>query len=80
MTGIIGAYPYLVCEADGKILAYAYAHRFHEEAAYQWDVATVRLCCGRTYGIGDGKGAVPCINGTAEAPECEKCLCAGNQP
>ena len=37
MTGIIGAYPYLVCEADGKILAYAYAHRFHERAAYQWD-------------------------------------------
>ena len=33
----IGAYPYLVCEADGKILAYAYAHRFHERAAYQWD-------------------------------------------
>lgn len=31
MTGIIGAYPYLVCEADGKILAYAYAHRFMKE-------------------------------------------------
>ncbi len=37
MTGIIGAYPYLVCEADGKILAYAYAPFFHERAAYQWD-------------------------------------------
>lgn len=37
MTGIMGSYPYLVCEADGKILAYAYAHRYKERAAYQWN-------------------------------------------
>lgn len=29
-------YPYLVWEEDGAILGYAYAHRFHERAAYQW--------------------------------------------
>lgn len=31
MTGIIGAYPYLVCEADGKILAYAMHTVFMKE-------------------------------------------------
>ena len=37
MAGILGTYPYLVCEMDGKIAAYAYAHRFQERAAYQWN-------------------------------------------
>lgn len=31
-------YPYLVCEADGKIAGYAYAHRLFARKAYQWDV------------------------------------------
>lgn len=30
-------YPYLVCEEDGKIVGYAYAHRAFERAAFQWD-------------------------------------------
>lgn len=29
-------YPYLLCEEDGEILGYAYAHRARERAAYQW--------------------------------------------
>ena len=29
-------YPYLVWEEDGRILGYAYAHRFREREAYQW--------------------------------------------
>ncbi len=31
------AYPYLVCEEDGRIVGYAYAHRQMERAAYQWN-------------------------------------------
>lgn len=34
---IIAAYPYLVCEQNGQIVGYAYAHRFKERAAYQWN-------------------------------------------
>ena len=33
-------YPWLVAEEDGKILAYAYAHRAQERAAYDWAVET----------------------------------------
>ena len=34
----IGAfYPYLVCVSDGKIIGYAYSHRYQERAAYQWN-------------------------------------------
>lgn len=29
-------FPWLVCEADGAVLGYAYAHRFHDRAAYDW--------------------------------------------
>mgnify|MGYP000490122070 FL=1 len=32
-----GTYPYLVCEENGCIVGYAYAHRQAERAAYQWN-------------------------------------------
>ena len=35
---ISAEYPYLVWEEDGVPLGYAYAHRFHERAAYQWSI------------------------------------------
>lgn len=31
-------FPYLVAEEDGTVLGYAYAHPFHERAAYAWTV------------------------------------------
>lgn len=30
-------YPYFVCEAEGRIIGFAYAHRHMERAAYQWN-------------------------------------------
>lgn len=30
-------YPYLVCEENGRIIGYAYAHRHMEREAYQWN-------------------------------------------
>ena len=32
-------YPWLIAEEEGKILAYAYAHRAQERAAYDWNAA-----------------------------------------
>lgn len=29
-------YPYVVCEHEGQILGYAYAHEFRDRAAYDW--------------------------------------------
>lgn len=37
MADIQQMYPYLVAECEGHILGYAYAHRYHERAAYDWD-------------------------------------------
>ncbi len=34
----LAKFPYLVLEADGVILGYAYAHPFHTRAAYDWTV------------------------------------------
>ncbi len=36
MTEISGKYPFFVCEDDGEIIGFAYAHRFKERKAYQW--------------------------------------------
>lgn len=38
VEGLAAVYPYLVCETDGKIVAYAYASRYMERAAYAWGV------------------------------------------
>ena len=37
IEGIIKEYPYLVCEDDGKIVGYAYAHRHMERGGYGWN-------------------------------------------
>ncbi|TKZ32515.1 GNAT family N-acetyltransferase [Brachyspira catarrhinii] len=37
IENIIETYPYLVLEEDGKIIGYAYAHKYMERAAYQWN-------------------------------------------
>lgn len=37
MRKIMEGYPYLICEIDGIAAGYAYAHRYKERAAYQWD-------------------------------------------
>lgn len=37
MEEVTAAYPWLVCERDGEVIGYAYAHRFRERAAYDWD-------------------------------------------
>lgn len=33
---ISGKFPFFVCEYNGEIIGYAYAHRFKERKAYQW--------------------------------------------
>lgn len=43
-------FPYLVAEENGEILGYAYAHPYHERAAYHWTVETsiyVKMDCHR---------------------------------
>lgn len=37
IEGIIEEYPYIVCEENGQIIGYAYAHRQMEREAYGWN-------------------------------------------
>ena len=37
MGAIVGDYPYLVVEENGRIVGFAYAHRLGERAAYAWN-------------------------------------------
>lgn len=52
---IAAAYPYLVCEEDGRIAGYAYAHRQAERAAYQWNAELSVYLDGAYTGRGLGK-------------------------
>ena len=38
IKNISSEYPYIVCTYKDKIVGYAYAHRYMERAAYQWNV------------------------------------------
>lgn len=48
-------YPYIVCEIDGEIVGYAYAHRFRERAAYDWNVELSIYISSLAQGKGIGK-------------------------
>lgn len=47
-------YPWTVWEADGRILGYAYANRFHVRAAYRWAVETTVYLDAASQGRGIG--------------------------
>lgn len=36
ITNTLLKFPYIVCESDGKPIAYAYAHSYRSRAAYDW--------------------------------------------
>lgn len=45
ISEISSRFPYLIAEKDGLLLGYAYAHPFHERAAYDWTVETSIYVC-----------------------------------
>lgn len=51
----LSMFPYLVLEADGVILGYAYAGKFQERAAYAWDVEMSIYLAQDARGSGYGK-------------------------
>ncbi len=52
---ITAVYPYLAAVTDGRIVGYAYAHRFHERAAYDWTAETTVYVAHDVRGRGVGK-------------------------
>jgi len=54
IEGTLSGYPYLVWEENGQVLAYAYAHRYAQRAAYGWAAEA------SVY-------AAPCAHGTGAA-------------
>ena len=54
-------FPYLVCEKDGGIIGYAYAHRIRERAAYDWDAELSIYLAQGTHGHGVGTTVLACL-------------------
>lgn len=54
MKNIAAAFPYLVCEQEGRLLGYVYAHPYIQRAAYQWGAeVTIYLApAGQSRGLG----------------------------
>ena len=48
-------FPYIVCEIDGIIAGYAYAHRYKERFGYRFAAETTVYLCGKYRGMGLGK-------------------------
>ncbi len=60
-------YPYLLCEEDGRVLGYAYAHRARERAAYQWDAELSVYISGDAHGRGVGRALYSALMELVEA-------------
>lgn len=54
IAGISAEYPYIILEADGEIVGYAYAHRYLERVAYSWDVEVTIYLAPKVQGKGLG--------------------------
>ena len=54
-------FPYLVCEKDGEIIGYAYAHRIRERAAYDWDAELSVYLKQGTHSHGTGTVLLACL-------------------
>ena len=54
-------HPYLVCERDGQIIGYAYAHRIRERAAYDWAAELSIYLAPEAHGQGVGTALYRCL-------------------
>ena len=61
MEAVKEDYPYIVCELYNQIVGYAYAHRFMERDAYNWDVELSIYVDEKYAHRGIGKGLYTCI-------------------
>jgi phosphinothricin acetyltransferase len=48
-------YEWLVCEVDGQVVGYAYAHQFNPRAAYQWSAETSIYMARHSLRLGGGR-------------------------
>lgn len=55
IKNISAAYPYIVCEHEGSLLAYVYAHPHIQRAAYQWGAEVTIYLAPEGQGRGLGK-------------------------
>ena len=64
---LAGGYPWLVAEADGQVLGYAYAGAFRSRAAYRWTVENSVYVAAGAQGRGIGKALLQRLIGECEA-------------
>lgn len=52
---ISAAYPYIVCEYEGRLIGYVYAHPYIQRAAYQWGAEVTIYLAPEGQGVGLGR-------------------------
>ena len=55
IKNISADYPYIVCEHEGRLLGYVYAHPYIQRAAYQWGAEATIYLAPEGQGCGLGK-------------------------
>lgn len=62
-TAFSAQFPWLVCELDGEIAGYAYAHKFHERSAYGWAAECTVYVKDGMHRRGIGRSLYACLLG-----------------
>jgi len=55
VEAVLPGYPWLVCEAEGIIIGYAYGHKHRDRTAYQWSPESTIYIAQSHHGKGIGK-------------------------
>lgn len=61
MRAIMQAYPFLALEQRGRLIGYAYAHRYREREAYQWSAEASIYLSPAARGQGHGEALYRCL-------------------
>ena len=64
-------YPWLIAEEDGHVLAYAYAHRAQERAAYGWN-AELSVYVSRDAAGGSARSSIPSFSRCCRSRACAR--------
>lgn len=55
IKNISAAYPYIVCEHEGRLIGYVYAHPYIQREAYQWGAEVTIYLAPEGQGVGLGR-------------------------
>ena len=79
IKNISADYPYIVCEHEGRLLGYVYAHPYIQRAAYQWGAEATIYLAPEGQGCGLGKVMYAALEALLRLQGVVACITASNE-